>query len=148
MRLSTQGLQFIQEQESLRLTPYRDIGGKWTVGYGHLMRNGESLGPITEGQALLLLEGDVTEAENAINRLVMVALSQPQFDALASFVFNVGVGAFENSTLLTDLNDGNYAMAAAQFPNWDHVNGTVSNDLFERRMAEQRMFLNGKGVAA
>jgi lysozyme len=151
MRLSAEGLKFLQSQEGLRLHPYQDVAANWTIGYGHLMTDEETQkwpegSEITEGEALLLLESDVTETEDAINRLVQTPLSQPQFDALVDFVFNIGIDAFQYSTLLDDLNDGNIAMAAAQFPQWDHAGGRVIGELFERRMAEQRMFLNGIGV--
>ena len=146
MKLSGQGLRFIQEQESLRLSPYQDIAGNWTIGYGHLMTDEEfSKCPpgssITEGEAFLLLETDVEEAENAVNQLVTVPLSQSQFDALVDFVFNLGGGALERSTLLEDLNEGRYNAAAAQIPLWDHAGGRVVKDLELRRFAEQRMFL-------
>ena len=146
MKLSAKGLQFIQEQEGLRLSPYQDEAGNWTIGYGHLMTEEELAkwppgSRISEGDALLLLEADVEQAENAVNSLVTVPLSQSQFDALVDFVFNLGGGALERSTLLQDLNDGRYNAAAAQIPLWDHAGGRVVKDLELRRFAEQRMFL-------
>lgn len=97
-------------------------------------------GTITEGQALLLLEADITDAEDAVNELVTVPLSQSQFDALVDFTFNLGREALEGSTLLDDLNEGRYNAAAAQIPLWDHVRGRVVKDLETRRFAEQKMF--------
>jgi lysozyme len=73
--------------------------------------------------------------------LVDVPLSQNQFDALTSFTFNVGVGAFEGSTLLKDLNENAIAPAADQFLVWDHVNGAPNDGLLRRRTAERALFL-------
>lgn len=146
MKLSAQGLQFIQEQEGYSEAVYLDIPGNPTGGWGHLLTEEEKakwpVGTVlSEGEWLLILEADVEQAENDVNSLVTVPLSQSQFDALVDFVFNLGGGALERSTLLEDLNDGRYNAAAAQLPLWDHAGGRVVKDLEERRLAEQRMFL-------
>ena len=75
-----------------------------------------------------------------MNNVVTIALSQDEFDALVDFVFNLGKGAFEESTLLKDLNSGDIAAAATQFDPWDHAGGAVVAGLLRRREAEVAMF--------
>ena len=79
-------------------------------------------------------------AEAAINGRVTVPLTQPQFDALVSFVFNVGAGAFRKSTLLKKLNAGDYAEATAEFPRWVKGGGKTLPGLVVRRAAEMLLF--------
>lgn len=148
MNLSDSGLSAIKSHERLRLQAYPDPGSKdglpVTIGYGSTRRmDGATwqLGDtITEAQALTLLRRDVSEAESAVNRLVKVPLSQSQFDALVSFTFNVGIGAFELSTLLRRLNAGDYDGAAEEFDRWINNDGKPLAGLVRRRRAEREMF--------
>lgn len=145
--MSIGGLDLLKRHESpegnFNATPYQDAAGNWTIGYGHKLREGESFDAITEGQATELLAGDVREAEDAVNSLVSAPISQAQFDALASFVFNVGAGAFRKSTLLAKLNAGDVAGATAEFSRWTHSGGRVDPILVARRDDEARLFLEG-----
>ena len=146
MRLSAQGLDFIKAQEGFRMTVYLDVAGNPTAGTGHLLTPEEQVqypvgSQVPEMVALAWLESDVAGAEEAVNRLVTVPLSQSQFDALVDFCFNLGGGALQRSTLLADLNEGRYHSAAAQIPLWDHAGGRVVQGLQDRRLAEQRLFL-------
>ncbi len=148
MKISDRGIQFIESFEQYAPTPYQDQAGNWTWGYGHKQLPGEPLPSfVSHRQAVQLLDSDLQWAEHAINYHVQVALAQHQFDALTSFVFNVGVGAFYESTLLRVLNDGDYNAAAAQFLRWVYVNINgrlvVSNGLLARRRAESAMFARG-----
>lgn len=143
MDLSLAGLAHLKTFEGLRLQPYQDVAGKWTIGYGHLIKAGEYFDTITEAQAAQLLNDDANTAEDAVNSLVKVPLTQSQFDALVSFVYNVGVGAFRRSTLLRLLNAGDYAGAAAQLPLWRNAGGRVVQGLVNRRAAEVAMFAGG-----
>lgn len=143
MMLSLAGLAHLKQWEGLKLTPYKDSAGLWTIGYGHLLKPGEWWDSITEAKASELLADDVGTAEDAVNSLVKVPLSQPQFDALVSFVYNVGVGAFRRSTLLKRLNAGDYAGAAAQLPLWRKAGGQVIQGLVNRRAAEVALFVSG-----
>jgi len=83
----------------------------------------------------------VLEAEDAVNRLVKVELTQNQFDMLVSFVFNVGEGQFKRSTLLRLLNQGDYEGAANELPKWKFDNGKMIQGLLNRRLEEQKIFL-------
>lgn len=138
---SQKGLALTQEFEGLKLAAYQDCVGVWTIGYGH---TGPEVHPkltITEEQASALLLKDVAGAVAAVNKLVTVALTQNQFDALVDFVYNAGATHLANSTLLRELNQGNHATAAAQFVLWDHAGGCVVPGLLKRRQAEQALFL-------
>lgn len=144
MRTSIAGINEIRRHEALRLEPYKDIAGHWTVGYGHKLLPHESIERITEQRAVELLTSDVGTAEDAVNARVKVPVNQAQFDALVSLAYNIGVGAFGNSTLLRKLNAGDYAGAQQQFLVWNkaRIGGTlqVSRGLMNRRMAEAEMF--------
>jgi lysozyme len=139
MSISPAGIALIQAHEGLRLSAYRDPVGIWTIGYGST--TGVHAGmKITRDQAILRLYHDVDNAEAAINGRVTVPLTQPQFDALVSFVFNVGAGAFRKSTLLKKLNAGDYAGATAEFPRWVKGGGKTLPGLVVRRAAEMLLF--------
>lgn len=138
---SADGLQLTESFEALRLTAYPDEGGVWTIGYGHTGADVKPGMTITAQQAVTLLISDVAAAVACVNHGVEVAITQDEFDALVDFTFNDGRGAFLNSTLLKDLNAGNFAAAAAQFDEWDHVKGQVNAGLKRRRDAEDQLFL-------
>jgi lysozyme len=130
--------------KSFRPTPYRDSAGIWTIGIGNAMPNGITIQSLTLDQGKAQLAQDVLPVTNAINANVVVALSQFQFDALAIFIYNVGLCAFRSSTLLRKLNAGDYAGAAAQFAAWNKAGGVVSPGLVRRRAAECSLFQCGQ----
>jgi lysozyme len=74
-------------------------------------------------------------------RLVTMPITQHQLDALVSFAYNLGVGSLSGSTLLKQLNAGDYAAAAEQFLVWSHAGGVVVAGLLRHRQAEQALFL-------
>lgn len=142
--ISNAGLNIIKEFEGTELTAYKDAAGLPTVGTGHLItqKDGIKVGDtITEKQATDLLRHDVARTEQAVNDAVTVDLSQHQFDALVSLVFNIGAGNFRSSTLLEKLNDGDYQGAADQFPVWRKAGGRVLSGLEKRRAVERHHFL-------
>jgi lysozyme len=146
MRTSDKGLEFIKHHEGLETKAYPDPGSAdghpWTIGVGHT--NGVKKGDTcTVEQAMAWLREDVQGAEAAVSRLVKVPLTQDEFDALVSFVFNVGAGAFEKSTLLRMLNDEDREGAAAQFDRWNKNDGKVMAGLTRRRKDEREMFETG-----
>ena len=121
MKLSPAGLDLIRRSEGFRSRVYIDIAGFPTIGYGHRLRPGESFpNGVTDEQANQILNLDISSAVQAVVRLVHVPLTQGQFDALCDFVFNLGSGRLASSTLLVDLNAGQYADAASQLLRWDH----------------------------
>lgn len=142
IRVSQAGINKIKVYEALRLEPYQDASGKWHIGYGHLLLPGEWYDSITQEKAEQLLKQDLQIAEKAIKESVTVPLKQPQYDALVSFVYNVGITNFKKSTLLKKLNAGDYAGAAAEFPKWKYAEGKVIAGLIKRREHEQALFLS------
>jgi lysozyme len=144
MQLSEAGLELIKRSEGFRGRLYMDVAGFPTIGYGHRVAPPESFAEgIGEEQAAAILAGDVRQAEEAVGRLVKVALTQGQFDALVDFVFNLGQGRLADSSLLKDLNAGRYDAAAGQLLRWDHAGGEVNVGLKARREAEFRLWTAG-----
>jgi lysozyme len=137
-------IKLVKQFEGLDLTVYRDIAAIPTVGYGHVVKNtplkvGDT---ITQAQADTYLNLDLMIANKALRTLTTNSLNQNQTDALTSFIFNLGQKTYANSTLLTFLNKGEFALAAEEFPKWDHSGGKVIPGLLRRRLAEQALFLN------
>jgi lysozyme len=137
---SEKGLALTQQFEGLRLTAYQDSVGVWTIGYGHTGADVHSGLTITQEQASAFLLQDVASAVATVNRLVTVALTQNQFDALVDFVFNAGSGNFAGSTLLRELNASKIEAAAAQFSRWVYAGGKELPGLVKRRNAEADLF--------
>lgn len=145
METSRIGRDFIKNYEKLRLTAYDDGTGVITIGYGHTATARRGM-TITKAQAENLFSSDLAPKENCVNRAVRVSLSQGQFDALVSLAFNIGCGAFQGSTLLRLLNEGNYKQAAEEFPKWNKGGGKVLGGLTKRRAAEVKMFNGGTAL--
>ena len=139
MIYSKTGLALTERFEGCRLAAYPDTGGVWTIGYGHTHGVHEDM-ICTREQADAWLREDIQAAADAVNQLLKISLKQSEFDALVDFVFNLGSGTFARSTMLKDLNAGNLAAAALQFPLWDHDAGRVLAGLLHRRLAEEAEF--------
>jgi GH24 family phage-related lysozyme (muramidase) len=140
LKTSPRGLEFIKKEEGCILHVYDDPAGNPTIGVGHLIKKGEEFGEITEEEALKILARDLKIAEGAINEYVQVPLNQNQFDALVSFVFNVGAGAFQGSTLLRLLNQGHYGAVPEQLAQWRKAGGQVLAGLVKRREREGELW--------
>ena len=141
MQLSAEGLELIKRSEGFRGQRYIDVAGFPTIGYGHRIVPPESFpNGVSEAQAANLLVEDVSAAELAIGRLVKVALTQGQFDALVDFCFNLGAGRLAKSTLLRCLNAGRYAAAAEQLLLWDLAGRGSESGIEGRREAELRLW--------
>ena len=146
MKISTQGLELIKRFEGLRLQAYMptpiDVP---TIGYGHTKT--AKLGmTITARGAEMLLKQDLAWVEAAVNKHVKVTLTQPQYDALCSFVYNLGATNFRRSTLLKRLNEGNFAAAASELPRWNKQGKRVLRGLTHRRAAERELFISEPSV--
>jgi lysozyme len=141
LKYSKSGLQLTEGFEGVRLVAYPDSKGVWTIGYGHTrgVRQGMTC---TDAQADAWLLEDVAWAVGEVNRVVIVPLTQAEFDALVDFVFNCGAGNFEHSTLLSLLNHGDHVKAAAEFEKWDKSGGVELPGLLRRRRAEAMEFLS------
>lgn len=139
-KTSEMGFDLIRNFEGFSAVPYKDAHG-YSIGYGHFIKPTEKFTrPITKTEADILLSNDVKSAESAINSSVKVPLSQIQFDALVSLVYNIGSGAFKNSTLLKHINAGNFNLAKNEFKRWDKSQGKVLAALTARRKIEADLF--------
>ena len=130
--MQTVNKQAIKNHEGLRLTAYKDGGGVWTIGYGHTgsdVREGLTI-PLSEAERLLTR--DLRVAEGHVNDAVKVKLTQNQFDALVSFTYNLGGGAFRSSTLLKLLNAGDYE--------WALENGYEPDDFLNETVLLQKSY--------
>ncbi len=138
-RTGRSGVELIKKWEGLRLRAYLCPAGVWTIGYGHTQTAKPGM-VITEAEAERLLLRDLRTFEDDVNSLVKVRLSQSQFDALVSLIYNIGPTNFGRSTLLRMLNAGDYKGAAAQFSRWNRANGKVLAGLMNRRAEEAALF--------
>lgn len=141
MITSDKGIDLIKNFEGFHTKRYICPAGKPTIGYGHLLPKGSTLQEIDESTAEQLLFSDLRGVERAIARLVVVPMLQCQYDALVSFVFNLGAGRLQSSTLRMKLNRGEYESAADEFPKWVYAGGKRMKGLIRRREAERAMFL-------
>jgi lysozyme len=138
-----ESLVFVLEHEGLRLDAYRDVAGYWTIGIGHLVtRDRDAPRPpsISRSDAMELLRVDMLVAAKSVLRLVEAPLNDNQYTALLSFVFNLGGGSLQASTLRRRLNEADYAGAAGEFPKWNKAGGRVVAGLTRRRRAERALF--------
>lgn len=150
--LSQAGVRFIAEFEGFRSELHNDPAGHCSIGFGHLVHLGKCDGRepaefkkgITRRRAGELLRDDADAAEGAVKEGVEVPLSQKQFDALVSFVFNVGTGAFRESTLLRLLNEGDYEAVPKQLDRFVKGGGVTLPGLVRRRKAEGELFASTK----
>jgi lysozyme len=143
MQLSAAGIDLLKRSEGFRTHTYLDVVGIPTIGYGHRLVHPECFpNGIQESQAAGILARDVCEAEQAVGRLVKVALSQGQFDALVDFCFNLGSGKLAGSTLLKELNAGRHDVAGEQLLRWDHAGVQENAGLKARREAEFQLWSN------
>lgn len=142
MITSQDGIDIIKQFEGFKSKAYYCPAGKLTIGYGHVIlpyENDLKSAVITEEQAENILRADIQIAEATLNGTKLM-LEQNQFDALVSFIYNVGPGAFLNSTLIKRLRVGDYPGAAHQFLRWTKANGVELSGLVRRRKAEKELF--------
>jgi lysozyme len=134
------GEALLKSHEGLKLAPYRDAAGVWTIGYGHTHGVTANTAAITVEQADALLQWDIQRFETIVRELVSEPLNENEFSALVCLVFNVGSLPLQR-TLGHKLSLGDYQGAADEFLKWDHAGGKVVLGLQERRAAERTLFL-------
>jgi len=140
--MTSVGVSMLKLFESCRLRRYLDVAGVWTIGWGHAIKPGDGIGAtITQRKADDLLVADLAEHEAGMLASVTVDLTDPEADALASFTFNVGVGAFARSTLLKRVNARETQAAADQFLRWVYAAKVRQRGLVRRRSAEAARYL-------
>lgn len=146
LSISPAGLALIKKFEGWYPKAYRDPVGIWTIGWGTTGVEARPGRTITKKQGEEFLRRDLKDDEDTVKRLVNVPLTQHQFDALVSFVYNCGSGNFQRSTLRKLLNRKNYAAAAAQFPRWNKARSRETGKwmtlagLTRRRKEEAALF--------
>ena len=141
MKTSPKGIALIKEFEGLRLKAYKCPGGVWTIGYGHTA--GVKPGMlISKAQAEEYLKADLIAFERYLNGLGL-ALNQNQFDALVSFIYNVGTGNFSNSTLLRKVRANPQENSIMdEFLRWVYSKGRVLPGLQRRRLAAMKLYFS------
>ncbi|MEN8236214.1 MAG: lysozyme [Pseudomonadota bacterium] len=143
-KISPKGLDLIKKFEGFSATTYLCPAGYPTIGYGHLIKEGECFpDPINESQGLELLASDVSQAERAVDRFIDVPLNQSQLDALISFTFNLGGGALQKSTLRRKINLQEHEQVPPEFLRWVWAGKRKLPGLIKRRQAEADMY---KGI--
>ncbi len=141
MKASKAAYTLIQQFEGLKLRAYKCPGGVWTVGYGHTSGVREGM-TVTPSEADELLAEDVEQCEKQINSLNL-SLNQNQFDALISFLFNVGFGNFSKSTLLMKVKINPYDNSIAdEFARWVYSKGKKLSGLQRRRTSEIKLYFS------
>ena len=145
MKISPIGAKLICASEGYIDKAYLCEAGVWTIGYGTTVYpNGN---PVKKGdirtmpQALEWFYNDITPKEKVLNNKVSVPLTQNEYDALLSLMYNIGEPRFLTSTLLKLLNQNKKDLAAKEFLKWNKVKGKVSSGLSKRRMSEMALFL-------
>lgn len=143
MKISQAGINLIKNFEAFRERAYLDGGGVPTIGWG--FTKGVKLGQTMtrqEADARFLVE--ILPFERCIAAKVKAPLSQNQYDALVSLIYNIGETNFSKSTLLTRLNERDYGAAGDQFLRWKYDNGKFVQGLLNRRIKERILFMGGK----
>lgn len=143
MNFSPSGIGLLESLEGFCATPYQDVAGYWTIGYGCRIDN-PAIYPngITQQAAEAMLLDRVAPVVKAISSLVTSTLTQNQFDALVCFIYNIGIFAFSQSTMLHMLNAGQFQDAADQFQRWDRAGGQAVQGLLNRRLKERALFIS------
>ena len=144
--ISEKGYAIIREFEGFKVEAYLDTGGVWTIGFGTIKYpNGQRVkkgDTCTREQADKWLKNDCKWVDACLDKYVTAKTTQNQFDALASFVYNIGEAQFAKSTMLTLINQNNFTAAANQFDRWVFDNGKRITGLANRRAKEKALFLS------
>ena len=139
MNISQEGIALIKRFEGCELEAYLDSVKIPTIAYGRI-KNVKMGDTCTQEQAEQWLEEELPEYEGYIKSMVRVDLKQCQFDALCSWVYNLGPNNLKESTLLRVLNEGDYSSVPAEIKRWNKAGGKVLEGLMRRREAEALLF--------
>ena len=145
MDISPRGIDALVEREGLRMNAYQDIRGIWTIGVGHTAEAGPPHPypglALSEIECKAILHRDLASVVESLNDNIWRQPTQNQFDAYASFAFNVGINGFEHSHSLFEFNLGNFEAAADALRSWIYAGTHVSEGLRNRRESERKQFL-------
>jgi len=139
MHISDEGISLVKKFEGCKLEAYQCAAGVWTIGYGstHGVQKGDVW---SQEKAEVMLIDELEEYGKYVEELVTLPLNQCQFDALASWTFNLGPSNLQSSTMLKVLNSGDYEGVPNQIKRWNKVSGQVNDGLIRRREAEALLF--------
>ena len=145
MKVSKKCLEMLAHHEGVKLKPYRDCVGLWTVGIGHLIGDGHSLPDswnrtFTLEEVYAILAADVARFERGVERFITIPLKQFEFDALVSFSFNLGLGTLQKSTLRQKLNRSDREGALESWAKYNKAGGKIIKGLDTRRKDEINFF--------
>lgn len=148
------GIEVTKFAEGFRGRLYNDAAGYCTIGYGHLIKKAACdgteppgfRGGITEPDGEELLRTDMRTPRSTVMRVVSVDLTDGQYAALCDFVFNVGRGNFQSSTLLKRVNAGRFDDVPFQLRRWVFAGGKRLAGLEQRRQREIELFFDGIGI--
>ena len=139
MKTSNKGIELIKKHEGFRAKAYRCSANVLTIGFGHTL-NVKSTDVIDKAQAEYFLRQDVEFAEKEVNKHNL-NINQNQFDALVSFVFNLGIGNFARSTLLRKIKSNpNDPAIRKEFERWVYAGGKILTGLIKRRKEEANLY--------
>lgn len=145
MKLDTNGIKFIQDEEGLRLKAYLCPANVWTIEYGNTYHLDNT--PVKKGDEITLDEANnlfnqkIKLYEDSVNKNLKVSVTQNQFNALVSFCYNVGMFAFQSSTLLKKINSkASFEDIFKEFSKWVHAAKQVITVLVNRRKREINLY--------
>jgi len=139
LKTSQEGISLIKSFEGCELTAYRCSADVPTIGYGHTagVSDGDTC---TQEEAESMLAEDLVEFEDYVKNYVESELQQNEFDALVAWTYNLGPANLKESTMLKELNSGNFEEVPRQMKRWNRAGGEVLDGLIRRREAESRLF--------
>lgn len=142
MNASANCVEMIKRFEGFRSEAYQDVAGVWTIGYGFTqgVKQGDT---ITEDEATLRLEDELSRFAFLLESCLTHLTNQNQFDAMLSLSYNIGMGNFKASSVLSNHNRGDSVLAAQSFNLWNHAGGKVVPGLTARRAAEAALYQKG-----
>lgn len=142
-RISSRGVQLIADFEGFVDHPYKDAAGVWTIGYGHTKGVGPRTPRITKTEAKRLLRREINETYAPFVADLNLPLTQGAFDALVSFVYNVGAGGISPQTGVgRELRRHRWRHVANELLKWDKAGNETLPGLTRRRNAERFLFLS------
>ena len=148
MNISEKGIVLIKHFEGVHASPYRCPAGYWTIGVGHLISYDDKLHSswdrtLSDNEIESLLKKDLIKYENGVTRLLHPKQpTQPEFDALVSFSFNLGLGCFQRSTVRSAFVRGDKKRAGEVLLKYCYAGGRKLKGLIRRRIAEHALFMS------
>jgi lysozyme len=152
LRTSPNGISLLKQHEGLRLKAYQDSRGVWTIGYG--LTSAAGIVKVYKGMTITREQAEeyfrlaLVKYENCIKETIRIPLEQHQFDALVSFCYNVGPGAFEGSSIAQYVNQKRFKDVPKRMALWIRAGKVYPKGLKKRRKDEGDVFLGRKDFAA